>query len=183
MKVFAKIELPISIDAAYDKLISGFRDDSPAAVGISSRVLKEVGDLGPGTVIETVFLDKKVTTTSEIIENIRPNSLIQKSSTNKYDVVFTITLERAGSTTILMSCTEITFKNFLQNLIISQYSSSIMRSRHYLDTYGWGYLFPDKIIKAKYSSTVLGLPYFLVAAPIFFAFVFIMGKLYEHLHG
>jgi hypothetical protein len=182
MKVFAQIELPININDAFDRIIADMRDENPGVLGLSAKIIKEVGDLGPGTIIESTYVDYNISFPSQIIENLRPHSFVHRTSTNSYENTVAITLERNGEGTILKSCSTIMYKNVFRNFFIFYYAPAMMNSRHYLDTHRWGYLFPDRIIKAKYSATVLGLPRLLIASPFFIALLLLLGKIYELLN-
>lgn len=180
MKVFGKIELPINIDTAFDHLISGMRNENSDKLGFVSRVTKEIGDLGAGSIIETTYVDRNIRFDSEIIENKRPHSFVHRTVSDSYEITVAINLVRNGNSTILQSCSTLTYKNVIKNLIISYYASGMMRSRHFLDSHAWSYLFPDGIVKGKYSCTILGLPYYLVGAPLILAIFYVLAKIQEY---
>ena len=181
MKIFAEIELPIDIHATFESIISGMRDEKQDELGRTSKVIKEVGELGPGSIIETTYVDDNINFPSEVLENLRPHSFVHRTSTNTYELTVAITLKQLGNTTVLKSCSTMVYKNAFRNFIISYYAAGMMRSRHFLATHKWGYLFPNRILKAKYSCTVLGLPYYFVGAPLILTFFFILAKIQEYL--
>jgi len=160
MKLYGSFELPLDINSAYEQMLLALKSEISPHPKLILKIKSEVGELlGSGTIIEVTqkfppFFP--LTYMIEVVQNERPYSFVQKSTSGPANVLYEITLESVGNKTLYRSCTTLTYKNKFLNLLIPSTAAQMIRDRKKLDTNVWAKILPNHKIKPIYSCTILG---------------------------
>lgn len=181
MKIYGRIELPVSIEEAYQHLVGSIEQDE---ADLKITIRDRVGDLDKGTIIEQEFFHrgKKHIYRTRITENIRPHTFNQESLGEDIRMTYNIHLKSDGAHTVLESVTTYHLKFNLRSFLILLYSSRHIHARHFYDAKGWQHLFSDQVVRAKYWGRVGRVNHRVVSTPIWLFIFLIFGMVYGYLN-
>lgn len=181
MKIYGKIELPVSIEEAYQHLVGSIeQDEADLKITIKDRV----GQLDRGTIIEQEFVHrgKRHIYRTKITENIRPHTFNQESLDDDMRMTYDIHLKPEGAHTVLESVTTYHLKFNLRSFLLVLFSARHIHARQFYDVKGWQHLFSGQVVRAKYWGRIGSVNHRVVSAPLWLCIFFIFGMVYGYLN-
>lgn len=158
MKIRAEIELPMSVEHAYDKFIANVKNGQPFP-GIKAFIETEVGNLGPGTVIKVEMQrPTKINYKATITENNRPDRFTMVT-----DVGYSKTFSETKFQPLDSGCLVILEDNFelnwnWQGIVVSLFPQTTIKFRRNTWEHIWLQFKPEGKLFRKFSARHWGLP-------------------------